>query len=574
MKMTISRWLAVALAITAPSLISVGTAGLEELKQAQQRFEDFQEKITGSVDDLNAAISHIYKNRVLLMRWALQRDTAAKKTIETQIADNVQSLNAALDKFERDDLSDSVERTLLDDERAKVAAFVTQQQSFISAYSGGNIEGALAMLDDGGSVRIASLAIQTAIEQHIARKVKGGELLREENREAYKTALLTLLGIIAVGTTISGGLALHLQRSIVRSLKGIQATLTNARETLDLTNEVRVERMDEVGETAEAFNALQNQVSQVIASVRQAADAVQIASREIASGNVNLSCRTEEQAASLEETASSMIHISETAKENAANARRASLLAGNTSSLADEGNRAVIAMVQTMRDISHSSGKISEITSVIESIAFQTNILALNASVEAARAGEDGRGFAVVASDVRSLAQRSSTAAREIKGLIESSAATIQEGSERAREVGATMSRVKEAIEQVSGIVEAIAAASKEQETGIGEISQAVSQMDEVTQQNAALVEQAAAAAQSLDEQATSLRDEVSMFKVGHVLPQTVSSHVDSIARLSSLGAASTTARPFAEHDSISNVRSAYRRATANAREVTSWERS
>jgi methyl-accepting chemotaxis protein len=136
------------------------------------------------------------------------------------------------------------------------------------------------------------------------------------------------------------------------------------------------------------------------------------------------------------------------------------------------------------------------------------------------------------------------------------------------------MSRVKEAIEQVSGIVEAIAAASKEQETGIGQISQAVSQMDEVTQQNAALVEQAAAAAQSLDEQATSLRDEVSMFKVGHVLPQTVSSHVDSIARLSSLGAASTTARPFAEHDSISNVRSAYRRATANAREVTSWERS
>jgi methyl-accepting chemotaxis protein len=270
-----------------------------------------------------------------------------------------------------------------------------------------------------------------------------------------------------------------------------------------------------VGQTANAFNELQSRIRDVLRSVRLSADAVAVASREIASGNVDLSARTEEQAASLEETASSMTQLTQTVRQNADNARQANVLAGNATELADSGDASVIAMVDTIRKITESSDKISDITGVIEGIAFQTNILALNAAVEAARAGEQGRGFAVVASEVRSLAQRSSTAAKEIKGLIEVSAATVRGGATQVTEVGATMGKVKQAIKQVSDIVGEIAAASEEQSTGIEQISRAVSQMDEVTQQNAALVEQAAAAAQSLEEQAGALNDSVGQFKLG-----------------------------------------------------------
>jgi methyl-accepting chemotaxis protein len=201
-------------------------------------------------------------------------------------------------------------------------------------------------------------------------------------------------------------------------------------------------------------------------------------------------------------------------KQNADNARQANALASNATDMADSGNDSVQAMVSTIGQISSSSSKISEITGVIEGIAFQTNILALNAAVEAARAGEQGRGFAVVASEVRSLAQRSATAAKEIKELITSSVITIQDGAQQAAEVSATMGQVKLAIKRVSDIVGEIAAASEEQSRGIEQVNQAVGQMDEVTQQNAALVEQAAAAAQSLEEQANKLKDAVSVFEV------------------------------------------------------------
>jgi methyl-accepting chemotaxis protein len=220
-----------------------------------------------------------------------------------------------------------------------------------------------------------------------------------------------------------------------------------------------------------------------------------------------------------------MTQLTETVKQNADNARQANALATRATDLADTGNDAVQGMVGTIEKISGSSTKISEITGVIEGIAFQTNILALNAAVEAARAGEQGRGFAVVASEVRSLAQRCSGAAKEIKDLIESSVTMIQDGARQAAEVGLTMGEVKQAIKQVSDIVGEIAAASEEQSRGIEQVNQAVNQMDEVTQQNAALVEQAAASAQSLEEQATNLNHAVSVFKLddtGRTAPRPV----------------------------------------------------
>ncbi|HEX7682172.1 MAG TPA: methyl-accepting chemotaxis protein [Trinickia sp.] len=264
----------------------------------------------------------------------------------------------------------------------------------------------------------------------------------------------------------------------------------------------------------QAIDAMRQAFVGTVSHIRGSADTINVAAREIASGNMDLSSRTEQQAASLEETAASMTELTEAVKQNTDNARQANTLAVRATGIADAGDDAVQEMVGVIERINSSSTKISDITAIIEGIAFQTNILALNAAVEAARAGDQGRGFAVVAGEVRSLAQRSAAAAKEIKELIGSSVAMIRGGATKANEVGATMGEVKQAIKQVADIVGEIAAASEEQGRGIEQIAQAVNQMDEVTQRNAALVEQAAAAAQALEEQAEGLNRAVAMFKL------------------------------------------------------------
>jgi methyl-accepting chemotaxis protein len=260
---------------------------------------------------------------------------------------------------------------------------------------------------------------------------------------------------------------------------------------------------------------MQQRLATTIGSIRKSAESVSIASQQIASGNIDLSARTEGQAASLEQTAASMSELTQTVSRNSDNARNASALATQAAQVANTGNSAVEGMVRTIGEISGSSTKISEITGVIEGIAFQTNILALNAAVEAARAGEQGRGFAVVASEVRNLAQRSASAAKEIKEMITTSVAIIEGGTQQAAEVSATMADIKDAVHRVSDIVGEIATASEEQNRSIHQVGQAVTQMDETTQQNAALVEEAAAAAQSLEAQARKMKQIVSVFRTG-----------------------------------------------------------
>jgi len=252
----------------------------------------------------------------------------------------------------------------------------------------------------------------------------------------------------------------------------------------------------------------------IVNVVRNSTDMITTASREIATGNSDLSQRTEEQASSLEETASSMEELTSTVKQNAENAKHANQLAANASDIAVKGGQAVSEVVQTMASISASSRKITDIISVIEGISFQTNILALNAAVEAARAGEQGRGFAVVAAEVRNLAQRSAAAAKEIKTLIADSVGKVDAGSRQVDQAGATMSEIVIAVKRVTDIMAEIAAASEEQSAGIEEVNQAIVQMDNVTQQNAALVEEAAAAAEAMQEQAVTLMEAVSAFKL------------------------------------------------------------
>ncbi|CAB3745567.1 hypothetical protein LMG24238_07694 [Paraburkholderia sediminicola] len=321
-------------------------------------------------------------------------------------------------------------------------------------------------------------------------------------------SVVLLAFLLAIGWRIS--------RSIMISLGGEPAYAAEVAGMLarnDLTGKVKLDSSDR-SSLLYALAQTMKSLSATLGNIRASSDSVASAATQIAAGNLDLSARTEQQAASLEQTAATMTQLTETVKQTADNARQAHTLATKASDMADMGNDSVQAMVGAIGQISSSSTKISEITGVIEGIAFQTNILALNAAVEAARAGEQGRGFAVVASEVRSLAQRSAEAAKEIKELISSSVTTIQDGAKQATEVGGTMGQVKQAIKQVSDIVGEIAAASDEQSRGIEQVNQAVGQMDEVTQQNAALVEQAAAAAQSLEEQAIRLQDAISVFKV------------------------------------------------------------
>ena len=336
---------------------------------------------------------------------------------------------------------------------------------------------------------------------------------------------VTSLQQLTVIVVVSGGLAIALvsvllgvfiTRSIVGALGGEPSAASEVTRRIsigDLSRAVAIHAHDKTSVMA-GLEAMRSQLGTIVGQIRSAAGSIASAAQEIASGNTDLSSRTEEQASSLEQTASSMAQLTETVKQNADNARQANALAARATDTAEAGNVAVHEMVQTIVEVSDRSTKISEITGTIEGIAFQTNILALNAAVEAARAGEQGRGFAVVASEVRSLAQRSAAAAKEIKELIASSVTMIQGSAQQATEVSTTMGEVKQAIKQVSDIVGEIAAASEEQSRGIEQVHRAVSQMDEVTQQNAALVEQAAAAAQSLEAQTESLNSSVSVFKV------------------------------------------------------------
>ncbi|MGU7769245.1 methyl-accepting chemotaxis protein [Burkholderia sp. MR1-5-21] len=325
---------------------------------------------------------------------------------------------------------------------------------------------------------------------------------------------LRIVSIVALAAGLGAALLSYiaLSRAIGRPLADALAHF-DAIAAGDLRRRIVVKRRDEMGQLLDGLAKMQRGLVETVGTVRGGSESIATAAKQIAAGNIDLSSRTEEQAAALQETASSMEQLTGTVKQNADNARQASALAANASEIANKGNVVVGQVVGTMGEINQSSAKIADIITIIEGIAFQTNILALNAAVEAARAGEEGRGFAVVAGEVRSLAQRSSAAAKEIKMLIDASVARIRSGSTLVDEAGRTMTDVIGAVQRVTDIMGEIAAASEEQSGGIDQVARAVAQMDEVTQQNAALVEEAAAAAQSLEEQAARLRETVAVFQ-------------------------------------------------------------
>jgi methyl-accepting chemotaxis protein len=421
------------------------------------------------------------------------------------------------------------------------------------------------LLKESGPVQVKALK---TLDDLIAYEAKQVEDAGTEVENVYSSSQTMLIAIGSLAVLLGAAVAWFITRSITAPINEAVAVAETVASG-DLSSRIESSRGDETGRLLKALKSMNDALLNVVSQVRSGTDAITTASGEIAAGNLDLSSRTEEQASSLEETASSMEELTSTVKQNADNARQANTLAVNASEVATKGGDIVSRVVTTMGTINDSSRKIVDIISVIDGIAFQTNILALNAAVEAARAGEQGRGFAVVATEVRNLAQRSAAAAKEIKELISASVANVEEGSRLVNDAGHTMGDIVTSIQRVTDIMGEITSASQEQTLGIEQINSAIAQMDEVTQQNAALVEEAAAASQSMQEQAANLASVVGFFKTGHV-----ATSATTVARLAKPVAAPAPA-PAPARASLAPVRPARAAASqrvAAAPQADEWE--
>ncbi len=352
-----------------------------------------------------------------------------------------------------------------------------------------------------------------AITAFADTQVQGMEQFGKEAGDLAQGAIRMMMVLTVATALVAAAVGYFMTRSIVRPLqRAVQIAQTVAAG--DLGSRFEIDSKDETGQLLSALQNMNDSLRDIVGQVRTGTDTIATASSQIAAGNLDLSSRTEQQASALEETASSMEELTATVRQNGENARQANQLAASASDVALKGGTVVAQVVDTMGSINASARKIVDIIAVIDGIAFQTNILALNAAVEAARAGEQGRGFAVVATEVRSLAQRSATAAKEIKHLIGDSVSQVEAGSALVSRAGATMDEIVASVKRVTDIMSEIATATQEQDTGIAQINQAITEMDDVTQQNAALVEEASAAATSLQDQADQLSQLVSVFQL------------------------------------------------------------
>jgi methyl-accepting chemotaxis protein len=441
--------------------------------------------------------------------WKVQ-DPADQKGFEQQMA---QASGRATE------LQDSLGTILQDpDGKAEHAAILAARKAYVDARKAvfkakadGDLETGKRIFEkDMEGNRVVYLAALQKLADTQKRQLDEMAAKIQQGYESGRNMLI-MLGLAAVAMGV--GFAWYITHTITRPISEA-VKVAESVSSGDLTSDIVVQSSDETGQLMHALKNMNINLVNIVGQVRGGTDNMAEASSEIAAGNMDLSARTEEQASSLEETASSMEQLTATVKINAENAREACKLAVNASEIASQGGAVVSEVVTTMGSINDSSRKIVDIIGVIDGIAFQTNILALNAAVEAARAGEQGRGFAVVASEVRTLAQRSASAAKEIKALIDTSVHQVEAGTGLVDKAGRTMNDIVASIAKVSGIMSEIADASEEQRVGIEQVNFAITQMDQVTQQNAALVEQAAAAAAAMQEQSAQLAQSVSVFKL------------------------------------------------------------
>ncbi|WP_432383190.1 methyl-accepting chemotaxis protein [Duganella sp. P38] len=482
----------------------------------------------GSMGRLNVASQKLSEQSLPSMRYILALkaavNTKRRYEMEQLLSDNqehvaryeqlIARMLSKVDKLQHQyesTTSSTEERRLLANFVRVRTAYSVQRRKISELARAGHRDEAVA-LATGSSFELMNQQAD-ALDKIAEYTQASGEAAAAGAEQAYQSARNVVIGVLVLDIAAGVMLALWLARIVSQPLQRAVAVARRVADG-DLTAEVHVSSADETGQLMEALKHMNGSLQRLVGQVRGSTDTIATASTQIAAGNQDLSSRTEQQASSLEETASSMEELTSTVKQNADNARQANTLALSASSIAVKGGDVVGQVVDTMASINASSKKIVDIIAVIDGIAFQTNILALNAAVEAARAGEQGRGFAVVASEVRTLAQRSAAAAKDIKTLIGDSVAQVENGTQLVDQAGATMQEIVSSITRVADIMSEITAASQEQSAGIEQVNQAITQMDQVTQQNAALVEQAAAAAEAMQEQASGLSQMMSAFKL------------------------------------------------------------
>jgi len=480
----------------------------------------------GGTKSSNTDLDGIFSNRFMPTGWVGTIETheraVLEKAEEVVIRQDASAVKGALDllqerqgevkellgKLEATDLT-AQEREIVLQFRGFGADVLNLVQEALLAAQSGNFSAAESTLIE--KARPAYEKMNTAGDHLLTTQIEVAQKMRTDADATFKKNSAFIIGAIVVGIGLSAVLGLLIIRSIVSTLN-TAVSIADRIASGELGNDVRVETNDELGRLLEALKRMDGKLVDIVGGVRGSADAVGAAARQLSHGNDDLSQRTQEQAAALEETASSMEQMTATVKQNADNARQANQLAVGAREQAERGGAVVQRAIEAVGEINHSSRKIADIIGVIDEIAFQTNLLALNAAVEAARAGEQGRGFAVVATEVRNLAQRSASAAKEIKGLINDSVDKVKVGSQLVDESGKTLSEIMESVKKVTDIVAEIAAASEEQSAGIEQVNNAVSQMDNVTQQNAALVEEASAASKSMEQQSGTLVSQIGYF--------------------------------------------------------------
>ena len=510
-KFKISTRLFILVGIFSAMLIGIGIIGLSGISKANDALKSVYEDRLVPTGEISEVQRMLLRNRLAITVALVTPTPEIIQHSTAEVESNIASIAKIWDSYLK--TSQTAEEAVLAKKFTEDRTRFVQEglRPAIAALGANNIPEANRIVVE--KIRPLYEPVNTGIVALTKLQLDQAKAEYDAAMSRYDAIRIISIGAILVGVLFAVAFGLTLVRGISRSL-GQAMDAANAVAQGDLTHAIRVDGQDEVAQLLKALAAMQLDLANVVSNVRSGSLGVATASSQIASGNNDLSARTEQQASALEETAASMEELSATVKTNADSARQANQLAQSASAVAIEGGQVVAQVVDTMKGINDSSKKMADIISVIEGIAFQTNILALNAAVEAARAGEQGRGFAVVASEVRSLAGRSADAAKEIKGLISASVERVEHGTVLVDQAGTTMTNVVSSIKRVTDLMGEISAASNEQAVGVAQVGEAVMQMDQVTQQNAAMVEEMAAAASSLQSQSQDLVQTVAVFKL------------------------------------------------------------